>query len=232
MIKLILFDLDNTLYPTSKQVKKCRESAIKAMIKRGLPGSEKELEIKLNCIIKKLGSNNEKHLNTLVKQTKIEKNKHNAIISSGVTAYHITKQRIMKTYPDTKKTLDELKKRKITIGILTQGVTIKQWDKINRLGLYKYFNENVWVVSDEQSKKEAIKEILKKYPIKKEEIIIVGDRLDTDIKTANETGLISVQILQGPYADKKEDNIKPDHTIKKLKEITGILNKKTLNKKQ
>lgn len=228
MIKIILFDLDNTLYPTSKQVKTCRKSAIKAMIKRGLPGSEKELETKLNSIIKKLGSNNEKHLDTLVGQTKINKDKHNAIISAGVTAYHLTKQKIMKTYPDTKKTLREIKNRKITIGILTQGVTIKQWDKINRLGLYKYFNENIWIVNDEQSKKEAIKEILKKY--KKEEIIIVGDRLDTDIKTANETGVIGVQILKGPYADKKEKGITPNYTIKTLKEITGILNKENVKK--
>ena len=132
MIKLVLFDLDNTLYPTYRQVRKCREKAVKAMIKRGLKGSEREISGELETIIRELGSNSQRHFDELVKR--IAGDYDLSIISAGITAYNITKQKLMKPYKDVRKTLRKL-------SILTNGEPKKQWDKINRLDLYRYFRK-------------------------------------------------------------------------------------------
>lgn len=222
MIKLVLFDLDNTLYPTFEQVTKCRKKAIKAMIKRGLTGENLFEELKK--IVKDLGSNSESHFDKLVKN-KVKKEEVIPIVSAGVTAYNTTKQKIMKLYKDAKPTLNKIKK-KHQIGILTQGNPKKQWDKINRLGLYESINKNVWIVNDNESKEDKIRKLIKKIKIKPEEIVLVGDRQKNDVLAANNTGIISIQLMKGPYRKEKIKGVKPKYKIRTLKELLelGILN--------
>ncbi len=217
MIKLVLFDLDNTLYPTYRQVRKCRENAVRAMIKRGLKGSEKEISGELETIIRELGSNSQRHFDELVKR--IAGDYDLSIISAGITAYNITKQKLMKPYKDVRKTLRKLIKKGYEIGVLTNGEPKKQWDKINRLGLYRYFGKNVWVCRGE--KVPLIREILKTYGLNPDEAMLVGDRPDTDILAAKKAGIKSVLLMRGPYAKECDS----DYVIKKISSVPGILSK-------
>jgi len=223
MIKLALFDLDNTLYPTHEQVIACRKAAIKAMIKRGLPGTIEEQLKKLNAIVKELGSNSEEHFDTLVKRSfnKIPERKLLAITSQGITEYNTVKQKRMKLYPDAKKVLRILIKRGFSLGILTKGRKKKQWDKINRLSLYEFFGNNVWIVTDDQSKEQAIKDIINEFNLSQQEIMLVGDRPDSDIKAAKKAGIKSVQLMKGPYKNMKGS--KPDYKINNLKELITLI---------
>jgi len=224
MIKLALFDLDNTLYPTHEQVITCRKAAIKAMIKRGLKGEEKELFNKLKKIVKRLGSNNEQHFDTLVKETmkNLSEQEYLAIISQGITVYNTHKQRLMKLYKDAKPLIRKLLSKGLKVGVLTKGNPKKQWDKINRLGLYPLIGNKVWITNDDESKEKQIKEILKKFKLDKKEIILIGDRRDSDIRAAKEMGIKSVQLIRGPYKNMKGP--KPDHEIKNLKELIKVFN--------
>ncbi len=60
--------------------------------------------------------------------------------------------------------------------------------------------------------------ILSKYNAKRDEIIMVGDRLDTDILFAKNCGFKSVLVLSG-IVKKIEGNVKPDSIIPSLKEL-------------
>jgi len=215
---LILFDLDNTLYDTYGQVNTCRLAAIKAMIYRGLPGDKDELKEKLSKIIKKLGSNSEEHYDTLVTEAFKDKKTRLPIITAGVTAYNAAKQVNMKLYPDAIPTLIELRGRGHEIGILTQGVEKKQWDKINRLRLYDFFKGNISIVSDDKTKDEIIKNLMKKN----KRIILVGDRQDSDIRAANNAGIISIQLMKGPYKDKGIEGVEPTYKINTLSELVEL----------
>ena len=65
--KNIIFDLDNVLSPTYEFVLKARSVAIEEMIKAGLNADKEQATLILNKIIKKKGSNYDKHYNELVK---------------------------------------------------------------------------------------------------------------------------------------------------------------------
>ncbi|MFA5405739.1 MAG: HAD hydrolase-like protein [Candidatus Nanoarchaeia archaeon] len=216
MIKLVLFDLDNTLYPTSEQVNACRKASIKSMIRAGLKGRQTILLKRLYEIIRELGSNSEEHYNKLVDEVYGQGPDYYRLVSAGITAYNVTKQATMKLYDDA---ISTLKSIKTSIGILTKGNALKQWDKIYRLGLNDLFKK-VWIVKDNESKEGKISEILTSLKLKPKEVIMVGDRMDSDIKPANNKGLITVRLMKGPY---KSQQGKADYKIKALKEVIGIL---------
>lgn len=60
-----------------------------------------------------------------------------------------------------------------------------------------------------------------------ENAVMVGDRIDNDIRPANELGLLTVQIKRGPakYAKPSCDAEIPDYIIYNLREIVEILDK-------
>lgn len=75
--------------------------------------------------------------------------------------------------------------------LLTAGYTKLQLSKIDRLGIKDDFEEIFIVDPDHTSetKKEVIERIIDKYDLKKDEIIVIGDDLDSEIKGARELGL-------------------------------------------
>lgn len=75
---------------------------------------------------------------------------------------------------------------------------------------------------------EIINCICKKYRINKEDMIIVGDRLYTDIKTGINSGITSILVLSGETKadDYSKSNIKADFVYNSVKEIINELNNK------
>ena len=227
MIKAVLFDIDNTLYDNSKQVQLARRNAVEAMVEAGLKlPADKALEM-LDGIVKKHGSNYDKHFDTLVKNGGEESNPR--IVAAGIVAYHDTKVAHLKPFSDTVGTLLKLKDMGYKLGVITEGTHIKQWEKIIRLGLQHFFHV-VFIsreINEDKSSGRLFKAAVKELKLKPDECIYVGDKLDRDILGANSTGMTSVRILQGRYKDENPRNKEetPNHTINNLEELLGILKK-------
>jgi len=228
MIKAIIFDLDDTLFSSSKIATKCRKNAVKEMVKHGLKDKFENVYSSLLKIILKRGSNYNFHFNDLLKSYNIKYPEK--IIAAGVIAYHKTKMNDIETFEGVHKILSKLKKLNIKLILMTNGRLNKQWEKILLLKLDKYFDDVI--ISDKQnqdiSKLNNFKEIIKKYKLNVSKTISVGDRLNTEIKAGNELGMITVRILKGKYKHIKSKKIKPDFIIKEFKELLLILQK--LNK--
>jgi len=66
---------------------------------------------------------------------------------------------------------------------------------------------------------------VKENNLNKDEIILVGDRLNTDILFAKNAGIKSVMVLTG--VSKREDikEIKPDYVIESIRDLPGLLHK-------
>lgn len=77
--------------------------------------------------------------------------------------------------------------------LLTASYTKLQLSKIDRLGIKDDFDEIFIVDPDITSytKKDVIQRIIDKYQLNKEEIIVIGDDLESEIKGARELGLRS-----------------------------------------
>jgi FMN phosphatase YigB (HAD superfamily) len=75
-------------------------------------------------------------------------------------------------------------------------------------------------VSDDESKEGKIRIILKETGLKPSEVMMVGDRLDSDINPARNQGLVTARLMKRPYS--KERGI-ADYELKALKELIIIL---------
>ncbi len=223
-IKALFFDIDDTLYDSSKLAKLARKNSIKAMIDAGLPEKDevKVFEI-LKKVIKKFGSNYPHHYDELIKE--MGESWDPKIIASGVVAYEHIKVVYLKPFPNVVPILLEIKKN-YKLGVISNGLAIKQWEKLVGLGVHHLFN--IVVTSEEEGFEKPDQQIfthaVKKMGLKPEECIMVGDRLDNDIVGAKKSGMLTILIKNDNEGKMSTDGEKPDFIINEFSELIEILN--------
>ncbi|RLF60391.1 MAG: haloacid dehalogenase [Thermoplasmata archaeon] len=225
VLKAIFFDIDDTLFDSTQLTIMARRNSIRAMIDAGLPVDEEKALMMLQKIIKRLGPNYPKHYDELLKELGIGWNPK--IIAAGVVAYEHTKMGFLKPLPKVIPTLLKLKKRGYRLGVISNGLAVKQWEKLVSLGLHHLFN--VVVTSEEVGYEKPDRRIfqiaVEKLNLKPEECVMVGDRIDVDIKGAKSLGMKTIRIKRGKHKAEtpKNDKEKPDYEIKKFEELLEIL---------
>lgn len=126
----------------------------------------------------------------------------------------------IKVYPGVKEFLRE-EKNFIKV-LVTKGNKFLQQKKLEILGL-KFDFDIVAVCETNKEKKSAFQSIIKKHPSKK--IYVVGDRVDSEIRYANELGLVTVLISKGKYKNLKakgSDDI-PNYCFQSFQEMVDKL---------
>lgn len=213
----LLFDIDDTLFPSSEFSALARKNAINAMIGMGLEIDYAQLNDRLTAIISEKGSNYPKHFDDLCASFDVKR--PGRFIAAAVAAYHDTKASIA-PYPKAPLTLFKLKENH-HLFVATNGSSVKQWDKLIRLGLAFYF-EKVFVSEDIGRKKDAefYNIIVGNLKCSPSECMMVGDREDSDIAPAKEAGLMTVRVLKGKHADEPST---ADHTISDIGELLQIM---------
>ncbi|MHA1335310.1 MAG: TIGR02253 family HAD-type hydrolase [Promethearchaeota archaeon] len=239
-IKLVGFDLDDCLFDSTGLSERARINGIKAMIKLGLNINEKYAIKIIHEIVNEYGSNFSKHYNYFIRRInqldnkiKLSFNERHKFIAAAVMAYHEEKIRSIKLYDDVEETLTKLRKMGIKTAIITDGIPVKQYEKILRLGIDNLID--LVVISDEIGIRKPNPKLfdycLKKFGVNGSETIYIGDRLDKDIYPAIQNKIHSVYIHRGgKYDITKRNNeirkdIKPDFEIYNLTEIFDIIKK-------
>jgi putative hydrolase of the HAD superfamily len=194
MTKAVFFDIDDTLYDTSGFAKLARKAALQAMIDAGLPLSQQEAYLLLREIIKEKGSNYDKHFNILTKRVMGEEKP--LLIALGMITYHNVKFALLRLFPDTMSTLIYLKKRDYQMGVISNGLTIKQWEKLIRLGLHHFFDEVVTSqeARSEKPDSEIFQLALERMGCKAEESVMVGNKFSEDILGATKAGMSAILV--------------------------------------
>ncbi|MBN1169716.1 HAD-IA family hydrolase [Candidatus Micrarchaeota archaeon] len=197
----IIFDIDDTLFPSTEFAALARKNAINAIIRLGLDSNPGKLNSQLTGIIRKKGSNYPHHFDDLLRQYKVKQPAR--YIAAAIAAYHDTKASIA-PFPDVPLTLLQLKKNGHSIYAATNGTSIKQWDKLIRLGLALYFDD-VFISEDLGVEKSPAfyRKIMKLLKTQPSGCIVVGDREDKDILPAKKAGILTVRVKKGKYAKKK-----------------------------
>ncbi|MHA2392469.1 MAG: TIGR02253 family HAD-type hydrolase [Promethearchaeota archaeon] len=238
-IKLIGFDLDDCLFDSTGLSDRARIKGIDAMIDLGLK-LEKEKAVRiLKEIVKEYGSNSSKHYNYFIRRLNqiddgthyITYNERHKFIAAAVMAYHEEKVKSIRLYDDVEECLRRIKNLFIKTSIITDGIPIKQYEKILRLGIDKLID--FVIVSDEIGIKKPnpklFKYWLKKFGLNGTETIYIGDRIDKDIVPANVNNIYSVYLHRGGKYDfyssdvKVKGNLKPDFEISNLSELISII---------
>lgn len=218
-IKAIIFDLDDTLYDVGPLTEVALRQSVKAMVENGLNCSFEQGLQKIKQIIKHNPSADKFEI--LVKEVGPDKEE---IINAGKEVYYNIDFNTLELYPDARKTLAELRK-KYKLILVTFGNKIQQNKKIDALAIRKYFS-NVYI-DDKNNKEEPFSEILKINGFKPDEIIVVGDRIDNEIKIANKLGMETIRVTKGKYKylEPKDEDEQPDYQVNNVEEIIDIIEK-------
>lgn len=238
VIKLVAFDLDDCLFDSTGLSEKARIKGIEAMIQLGLKIKKKRAKKILMEIVDEYGSNFSKHYNYFIRRLNqayekfdISYNMRYKLISGAVMAYHKEKIDSIKLYDDVIPTLNKLKEIKIKTAIITDGIPIKQWEKILRLNIDSLIE--LVIISDQIGVRKPnpwlFEYCLNKFKVIGKETIYIGDRIDKDIIPANQNNITSVYIHRGGKYDtyQKNENYleerRPDFEINNLEEIFTII---------
>lgn len=210
----VLFDIDDTLFPSSEFSKLARKNAIGAMVDAGLNTTQTKAEEELNQIIQEHGSNYGSHFNKLVNKIGCKDKDH--CIAAGIWAYHNTKSSIS-PYPKVTYMLLKLRERGCIVCAASEGRALKQWDKLIRLGLDHLF-DHVFVTN----KKDVAfyKRLTKKLKFEPNQILMIGDNPKKDIIPAKEAGLKTVRLMRGRHI---KIDCRPDKNLKTIDDLLSFL---------
>ncbi len=225
MIKAVFFDIDDTLYDTSGFAELARKAALNAMIDAGLPLSHQDAYILLREIIKEKGSNYDRHFNILTKQVFGEEKP--LLIALGMITYHNVKFALLRLFPDTMSTLIYLKKNNYQLGVISNGLTIKQWEKLIRLGLYHFFDEVITSqeAGSEKPEREIFQLALERMECQAGKSVMVGNKFSEDILGATNAGMSAILVnsqlteAEKEYIDREKLDVKVVSDIKQVQNL-------------
>ncbi len=200
-IKAVLFDIDDTLFPSTEFAARARKNACRAMVEAGLHAAPTQAFDTLERIVSRKGSNYGRHFDELCKKFGCKDS--DRVIAAGIVAYHNTKASIQ-PFPEAVRTLLALRDSGYVIAIASEGQKIKQWDKLIRLGLDCLFHD-VFVTNEKGAGKTPAfyRTISKKLKIPPSKILMVGNNPKKDIEPAAAAGMKTARMRFGRFAKQK-----------------------------
>ena len=199
MTKAVFFDIDDTLVDTSSFADLARHAAIESMCNNGLPLEPEEAYDLLKDIIKEKGS-------------------------IGMTTYHNVKFALLRPFPRTSAILIYLKSKGYKLGAITNGITIKQWEKLVRLNLYHFFD--IVITSEEVGVEKPDPEIYieacRRMACDVKKSIMIGNKLDVDCMGAVNAGMSAILVNSTLDEDEKERVNEEDIDIIVLDSISDV----------
>jgi putative hydrolase of the HAD superfamily len=125
----------------------------------------------------------------------------------------------IKPYPGVLELLQRTDYKKV---LVSKGTQEFQYRKLNSLGISELF-DRIIICSTGEEKRDALQEILRSYP--EDNIWVIGDRRDSEIRYGNELGFKTVLLRSGKYKDLEAKDIleMPDYEIKEFKEFLKLI---------
>lgn len=220
-IKAVLFDLDNTLVDFVGMKKRATRAAARAMVNTGLKEDAESLSTELF----------EYYLGYWIEADdafeKFLLNKYGKIdirvLAAGVNAYLKEKYFHLHPYPGVKETLEQLKERNLKLAVVSDGMRLKAWMRLNEAGIDSLF-DSVVTFEDTGKKKpssEPFKKAVDELGVLSAECVFVGDWPERDIAGAKAMGMTTVLARYGWL--RKGALHKADYEIDDIKEILQIV---------
>ena len=134
-------------------------------------------------------------------------------------------------YPEVEKTLIKLKEQGYSLALMSNTESLRQKDLEEKLKLKEYFDflGYSFEIGAIKPDKKTFETVLSHFDVKKDEVIMVGDSIRSDVGGAQEMGLHNCLVERDNIDKKYHPTIKPEFKITKLDEIfriLGVLNEK------
>ena len=224
MYRLVLLDIDNTLYDADAAYKAAEEAVFKELQRRyNLLTWEIFIEHykKARSLVhKELAGSASMHNRFLYFQAMMEMmglTLEPGILLRLTNLYWRTVFRVSKPFPGVKQTLRKLKEYNVRIGVVTDLLAHIQAEKLLRLGVDRYID---FMVSSEEAGREKphpsiYLTALHKARIPPEDAVMVGDDIEKDVLGAKDVGITGV--LFG------SEDPRADYSITKFEELLPIV---------
>lgn len=231
-IRALFLDIDDTLYSTSEFAAIARRAAMDAMIRHGLRLTLDDALAELYEVIGEFGSNYPHHYDRLLRRLppEVVPDVNPAIlVAAAVGAYHDTKYRSLFPFRDVPDVLQRIRSgSELVIGIITEGLEIKQAEKLVRLNVVPYLTPSAIFISDQigisKPNRKLYQRACAEVGVKPSEAMYVGDHPVNDIAPAKEIGMIAVRHRwQGGKHASSDGAVAPDYEIRSFHELLQIL---------
>lgn len=223
-IKIIIFDLDDTLIDTSKFIIPPVLIKIhKFLLSWDINISYKEFMKERRYFLKNFPNKNFfSYLFSLNKNKWMNSNlKHKIIKETEDKFYNSFIKSKTKLLKDSRGILNNLNKKYI-LYMVTYGNTRIQQKKIKQVKITDFFKK-IYIINNKgkKNKKDIFKLIKKQHDVHPGQILCVGDRLDKEIFYANTLKFATCYLKYGEHRHYvgKNNKEKPDFTINHLNEI-------------
>ncbi len=229
-LKAILFDIDDTLFSTTEFARKARSNAVHAMVKAGLDLPEEVVMKELEEVLAEFSSNYEHHFDKLLMRLRppsLSRVNPALIVAAGVVAYHDTKFRELFPFDDVIPFFAALRRANMRLGVLTHGWTVKQAEKLVRLGLVPYLEPTAVFISDQIGISKPNPKLwsvaLADMRLIPAEVMYVGDSPEHDIAPPRSLGMATVWSARAARRTPQTTGIEPDHSVQDFRELGEIL---------
>ena len=229
-LKAVLFDIDDTLFPTTEFARRARRNAVRAMVDAGLTLDEELVFRELEEVIAEFSSNYEHHYDKLVRRLRVEAltpRRTAPIVAAGVAAYHDTKMREIAPFEDVPPLLDDLRDAGLRLGVITHGWSVKQAEKLVRLGLIPFFEADAIFISDQigisKPNPKLYETALARMDLDASEVMYVGDRPAHDVAPPKSLGMITAWAHRASKWTPTGEAEQAAHEIADFEELRGIL---------
>jgi putative hydrolase of the HAD superfamily len=205
MIKAIIFDIDNTLIDFLSMKKAASTAAAHAMIEAGLKYYPEDLAERLFAFYLEHGIESDDAFEEYLLQE--YKAVDFRILAAAVNAYLKEKYLHLKPYPGVVDTLRKLKRQRLKLGVVSDGVRLKAWMRLNEAGLDGYFDAVVTYEDTGKQKpaKEPFLRICDELGVIPEECLMVGDWPERDMQGGRSVGMKTCLATYGQVRPGKAD---------------------------
>ncbi len=232
-LKAVFFDVDDTLYSTTAFAAKARRRAMEAMVALGgLRVTADRLVDELGEVIAEFGPNYASHYDRLLRRFPVEDlggHSRAFLVAAGVAAYHDIKAEEFEAFPGVVEGLRALRERTpLLLGVITEGLEVKQAEKIHRLGVYPYLDPRAVFISDtigiSKPNPKLWQRACSDAGVSPGEAAYVGDNPANDILPARKVGMRTVRMRSpgGKYAG-VESAVPPDHEVTDFAGLLRVL---------
>jgi putative hydrolase of the HAD superfamily len=190
------------------------------MLAAGLDVPRATVLKELEEVLAEFTSNYEHHFDKLIQRLRpgcLGKKNPALIVAAGVTAYHDTKFRELKGFDDTHALFSDLSTAGVKLGVITHGWTVKQAEKLVRLGLVPFVDPKAVFISDQiginKPNPKLYLTALADLGLPANEVMYVGDSPEHDIAPPRSLGMVAVWVARGARRSPAQTGIQADHEV-------------------
>jgi putative hydrolase of the HAD superfamily len=232
-LRALFFDIDDTLFSTSSFSERARENSVDAMIEMGVRCDRKVLLRELDEVVHEFSSNYEHHFDKLLSRLPLEATiglNHPLVVAAGVVAYHETKFRELVSYDDVNEVLRILSRTDLILGVISNGLALKQMEKLIRLQVHQYVDPRAIFISDHvgigKPNPKLYRRAMDRVGVVPSDAIYVGDHPINDMDGAKAAGMITVWNRREGKHLRTQGLTKPDHVIFNFWDLLDIVQDK------